>query len=304
MRNTISIIITTYNGAKYLREQLDSVYAQTLLANEVIAIDDCSTDSTLEILEEYHKKYGLIYFKNEVNLGVNANFEKGIKLCTGDYICCCDQDDVWFPEKNEILYRKMQEIENDGPCVVSSRNTFVDAKLNIKHDTELKKDTCDYRDTILFHLSQGASMMLNRKCLEYIFPFPDKETGICYDFHIGYIVAMAGKKYDLKQSLMYYRVHENNITASFGKKSEHFVLRKNRPTSVVAEHYIRTFKYANKGYPILFPKDRINYVNRIIRLAEESNFFHVIGLLLTTFHIPLSSRFHSALRAFANIFLK
>lgn len=299
----ISIVLTTYNGEKYLRQQLDSVFAQTLSADEVIAIDDCSNDNTLEILEEFHQKYNLIYSCNEYNLGVNANFEKALKQCTGNYICFCDQDDVWFPEKTETLYNKMREIEDEGPCIVTSRNTVVDSDLKIHYNTELKKDTSFYRDTIIYHLSQGASLLMNRKCLEYIFPFPANGQ-ICYDFHIGYIIAMIGKKYDLKQSLMYYRVHGNNLTASLGKiRHNHSVLRKKRPTSVVANHFILTFKNANNQITNLTTPDRLCFVNRIIRISEESSYFKLLWLLLTTTHIPFLRKLHSLLRMTLNVFL-
>jgi glycosyltransferase involved in cell wall biosynthesis len=92
----ISLAMPTYNGERFLREQLDSIYNQTIVPDEVIVVDDCSTDGTISILEEYKKKYGLKYWVNEKNLGYNKNFEKAISLCTGDYIALSDQDDVWF----------------------------------------------------------------------------------------------------------------------------------------------------------------------------------------------------------------
>src|SRR5574344_2136916 len=97
----ISLALPTYNGEKYLREQLDSIFNQTMVPEEIVVVDDRSTDSTIQILEEYKQKYGLKYYINEQNLGYNKNFEKAITLCQGDYIALCDQDDVWLPEKIE-----------------------------------------------------------------------------------------------------------------------------------------------------------------------------------------------------------
>ena len=146
----LSVLVPVFNLSAYVAECLISILEQQAdFEFEVIAVDDCSTDDTVSILKEYALKYGLKYFINEKNLGVNANFEKGLRLSLGDYICFCDQDDVWFAEKNETLFKKMLQIEDNGPCIVSSRNTFVDANLNIKYTTERKKDTDDYRDTIL-----------------------------------------------------------------------------------------------------------------------------------------------------------
>ena len=96
MADKISVVLTTYNGEKFLKEQLDSLYNQTMLPDEIVVVDDCSNDKTVEILEKYKNTKGLRYYVNDVNIGVNKNFEKAIKLCQGDYIALCDQDDIWF----------------------------------------------------------------------------------------------------------------------------------------------------------------------------------------------------------------
>lgn len=297
--------MATYNGERFLREQLDSIYRQTLQPDEVLVVDDCSTDGTVGILEEYHKKYGLKYVVNEHNLHVNKNFEKGLKLCTGDYISICDQDDVWFENKNEILYKKLMELEIQYPnteCAVSSRNTFVDENMKEYHNTELCNDTEDYRDTVLFHLSQGASMMFNRKCLDIVLPLPKKEYNICYDSYIGYIIAMVGHKYDLHQSLMFYRVHGANVTAQLHIKKNDRQLFRHRYTGVVPAHMIRTFKLANIIIKNSVSKEKINYVDRIIRLSCDISLFSRLYFLFTTPQIPLSIKVDSLKAHIANWF--
>lgn len=305
LHHKLSIVLATYNGERFLREQLDSLYSQTLLPDEVIVVDDCSTDGTVNILQEYKDKYGLKYIVNEHNLGVNANFEKGIKLSTGDYISLCDQDDVWFKNKNEILYNKLSQLEikygSSFPCCVSSRNTFVDVNLNIHHTTELKHDTDDYRDTIIHHLSQGSSMMFNRSCKKFIFPIPTSE--ICYDTYIGYVIAMVGHKYDLSQSLMYYRVHGNNVTATLENAQHQFKLRRKRPTSVVPSHMIKTYMKAASIVEKNTSKDKVEYVRRIIKLSQDINLFQRIYILLITRNIPFMKKVYSVKAAILNSFL-
>ena len=301
----LSIVITTYNGEKYLREQLDSLYNQTRLADEVIALDDGSVDATVNILEEYHQKHGLQYVVNEINLRVNKNFEKGIGMATGDYISLCDQDDVWFKEKNETLYNKLQELEcnygKDVPCCVSSRNTYTDMNLNIRQDRERDQDTEDYRDTIIHHLSQGSSMMFNRACLRHILPLPEESEGICYDIHIGYVIAMVGHKYDLRKSLMYYRVHGNNLTAKMNDKSgNRSITIRYRYPGIVPEHMIRTFKYAQSYIKDKTTAEKLRYVNKIITLSQDIGIFHRLGLVLTTSRIPFHARIYSLKAALLN----
>lgn len=309
---TLSIVIATYNGARFLREQLDSIYAQTLHADEVLAVDDCSTDETVEILEEYHRRYGLKYVVNEHNLRVNANFEKALKLTSSDLIMFCDQDDVWMPNKIELMMDKMylmirEESKNtndDIPLMVTSRDTYVDSQMNISHSLALAADSDDFKDTILYHLSQGSASMFNRKTLEYIFPFPDWNTKICYDFHVGYIVAMIGRKYNMKESLMYYRVHGGNVTARSLKtvkdKSNFF---RHRDQSVLPRHFINTFKYCNALISDHIPQDRLDYVNKIIKIADTKNPFTLLRLLFTTERITSKMRKNSIKNYLLNLIL-
>lgn len=96
----ISIVMATYNGGRFLKEQLNSLCKQTRIPDEVIVVDDGSTDNTLAILEEFSKVLNLSIHINTNHLGVNGNFEKGLNLCSGDYIMFCDQDDYWLPNNN------------------------------------------------------------------------------------------------------------------------------------------------------------------------------------------------------------
>ncbi len=99
-QKTVSIIMGTYNGEKFIREQLDSILAQTYPIKEIIIQDDGSTDGTIAICEEYAEKYPNIHFScNEHNLGFNLNFKSAAMKATCDYVAISDQDDVWFPEK-------------------------------------------------------------------------------------------------------------------------------------------------------------------------------------------------------------
>ena len=87
----ISVAMTTYNGALYLKKQLDSILFQTMAIDELIICDDGSSDETKEIIQDYQKKYPQIHFyENKENLGYKLNFKKAMDLCCGDYIFLCD----------------------------------------------------------------------------------------------------------------------------------------------------------------------------------------------------------------------
>lgn len=138
---TTSIALCTYNGEKYLKEQLDSVFAQSILADEIVICDDGSTDETLKILEDYQSRFPEILkiYQNETNLGFSKNFEKAIYLCTKDIIITSDQDDIW--KKNKIeetlnFFAKNPDFEavfNDLEIVDEQLKTLEPSYLNWKN---------------------------------------------------------------------------------------------------------------------------------------------------------------------------
>lgn len=215
----ISLVMATYNGGKYLREQLDSIYNQTLLPDEIIVVDDCSKDDTIDILKEYSKKYNnLKYYQNETNQGVNKNFEKAISLANGDYISICDQDDVWMPYKIETLYNKIKEIEKDKPACVSSRSIDVDKDLNILYKKKHRKEDSTYEEVLYSNASQGCTMIFNKKLKEEIIPIPEQ---FIYDAYIGILSVFIGNRYVINKPLMFYRHHGNNVVANQIHKYHH-----------------------------------------------------------------------------------
>src|ERR1700760_1987549 len=102
-QNKISVALCTYNGERFLGRQLASIQQQTRLPDELVACDDCSTDRTLEILNDFAAAAGfpVNIIRNEEKLGVAANFERAIRLCQGSLIALCDQDDIWYPSRLE-----------------------------------------------------------------------------------------------------------------------------------------------------------------------------------------------------------
>ena len=118
---TVSVIMTTYNGEKYLREQIDSIISQTYPIYELIIQDDGSTDNTVSIARDYAKSNPAVkVFVNEKNLGLNQNFKTAVMRATGDFVAISDQDDVWYPQKIE------RQIAAIGSCDICSTAYHVD----------------------------------------------------------------------------------------------------------------------------------------------------------------------------------
>ena len=111
---TVAVVMCTYNGEKYLRQQLDSILAQSYPIQELIVQDDCSTDATLAILQEYEAKVPFMrVIENTHNLGFNLNFKTACMRATADLIAISDQDDVWMPEK---IQKQVQAIGDYNLC--------------------------------------------------------------------------------------------------------------------------------------------------------------------------------------------
>lgn len=216
MSGKISIAMATFNGEKYLREQLESLYAQSRVPDEVVACDDGSTDGTVRILEEYRRKRGLKYSVNETRLGVNKNFEQAIRRCTGECIALCDQDDVWLADKVEKLHAKLREIGRNGlPSLVTSNRLDIDAEGRVLHANPPVPDNDSFAPTLLGRKMQGCTFMMDRKLADLVVPLPEG-PGVLFDTYIGTVAAMVGNKYDIGEPLMHYRRHATNV---FGRQA-------------------------------------------------------------------------------------
>ena len=218
----VSIAVATYNGEQFLRQQLDSIYNQTYPRIEVVVSDDCSTDKTIKILEEYQSRYGLIYSSNDFNLGLIKNFEKVISLCSGDYIALSDQDDVWKPKKIETLLREIGEysliyspttevidfegnpIEDVGDFTLAVMGRY-QSHLVCKFGTG--KPT---KNLIAYNWVVSHQVMFKKNLTEVALPIPNS-----IPFHDAWLAICASKLNGIKflnTSLMQYRLHSSSYT--------------------------------------------------------------------------------------------
>lgn len=164
MSATVSIIICTYNGAKYLREQLDSIFAQTYPLYEVIVQDDGSSDETWKILQEYVNMFPQMRtFHNMGAHGVNANFLSAMQRATGEYIAIADQDDIW--EKDKIA-SQMEAIGNKLLCSGHSRPFSTDGSF--AHFDNRPRNVSIFR--MLFLCLPGHTLLFKRELLAMLPP--------------------------------------------------------------------------------------------------------------------------------------
>lgn len=135
---TVSIVMCTYNGEKYLREQLDSIVNQTYPIKELLVQDDCSTDGTCDIVREYAQRYPYIrLIQNERQLGCNRNFYTAMQKADADFVAFSDQDDIWEPDKIAIQVETLTPPSDENSKVLCSGRSeqFTDDGSEIYNDT-------------------------------------------------------------------------------------------------------------------------------------------------------------------------
>lgn len=208
-RPLVSITMCTYNGEKYLHQQIGSVLTQTYQNIELIIVDDASSDNTVKILEDYKRKDNRIrFYANEKNIGYNKNFEKAFGLANGNYIAPCDQDDIWAPSKIETM---MKEWPKDSLFVYSLSGNFI--AEDFEHRTDAPKvyytDIDDTHKLVFNSPVHGHACMFKKELLQYCLPLPND---IFYDWWISMHAASIGTIACIPQTLTWHRVHEKNYS--------------------------------------------------------------------------------------------
>lgn len=206
----ISIAMATYNGEKYLQEQLDSFAVQTIQPDELVVCDDCSNDKTIEILEAFKAKvnFEVRILQNENNCGYAKNFARVICEAKGDYVFLSDQDDVWYPNKIETVLKTFTD--NPKVQLVAHNARCVNAELKPIGMTLFDCDTSHglrYGSAI-----HGFVTCLKRSYLNYMLPVP-----YCYT-HDRWLSLPASElkiRYELDVVLCDYRRHENAVTFDY-----------------------------------------------------------------------------------------
>ncbi len=213
----VSVAVATYNGERYLREQLDSIYAQTFSNLEVVVTDDCSQDKTVEILELYRQKHRLKYYVNDTNLGYAKNFEKAVSLCSGDYIAFSDQDDIFLPDKIETLVREIggySLVYSDAALIDEDGREFAPSYMRYVNFPMLTGKP--FKELIFTCFIRGFQILFTRELLRAALPMPDRVT------HDDWFTILASKHDGIKyvdRALVKYRQHDKNVTGSLPRFS-------------------------------------------------------------------------------------
>lgn len=218
----ISVCIASYNGEKFIKEQLQSILVQLEPDDEVIVSDDNSVDGTLDIIKEFEDSRIRI-FLNENEKGYSQNFENSIRQASGDIIFICDQDDVWMKNKVELM---KNALSNSSLAIHNA--SIVDSNLNLinsKTHFELYQVRKGFLMNFLRTRYIGACMAFKREILEKALPFPVNQKLCAYDYWLTLVAEYYYKVELVQDPLIKYRRHFNNASTG-GVKSKNSLLKK------------------------------------------------------------------------------
>lgn len=226
MKNKISIAMTTYNGEKYVLEQLASLLNQTRTIDEVIIIDDNSSDNTASIVREFIRIKELknwYLFTNFINVGFIKNFYNAIEKTTGDIIFLCDQDDVWEPFKVETMEKVMALnplievlntaillVDENNNCILNHNKSSKSANFNFIKESYQESELVkfDIENILYKNISPGCTICFKKEIKLLL--SKQKNTITPHDWVINILGASKDGLYFLNNKLTRYRIHSNN----------------------------------------------------------------------------------------------
>ena len=216
----IDILLATYNGQEFLREQIDSILNQSYQDFNLIISDDSSEDETYKILKEYEKKDSRIrLFRQEKNLGLIQNFEFLLKQVTSDYFMFSDQDDIWKENKME---KSINKLKQEKAALVYTDLEIVDKNLEIIYPSYWKykniykkiKKYNNFEALYLNNFVTGCTILAKSNYIKDIVPLPKTSKFMLHDYWTALVIASKDKIAYLDEPTIKYRQHKNNRVGS------------------------------------------------------------------------------------------
>ena len=267
------ILMATYNGEKYLGEQIESILAQSDTRWHLTISDDGSTDGTAKIIDEYAARYPerIVRYRSGIRFGnARDHFFHLMKVCDAPYMFFCDQDDVWYPQKIQVMMDEMLRAEaahgKDMPVLVFSDQTPTDEQLrplaqSLMRYQQQYAEVIDYRAILMQNIVTGGAMVINKALAQLAGLCSDTANVIMHDWWIAVVAARFGKVIYLDEALSAYRQHgDNSVGAKNVSSLAHIVDR------MLHLGRLRNAIDAKKRQAAVFSKTYEQYLNREDRL--------------------------------------
>ncbi len=208
-----SIVLASYNGESFIFEQLKSILIQMELNDELIIIDDCSTDNSIILIKQIFEKYNRLntfLFSNKENLGPKKSFEEGLKKASKDIIVLSDQDDIWTKNRLQRIKKNLNYFDF---CTLNSY-LWDNSNKDLKETSILTFDIMPPSKSIIRNIIKpsfiGCHLAFKAEYLDYILPFPN--LVYMHDMYIGIFAILSKSLFVDSLPTMYYRRHLNCYT--------------------------------------------------------------------------------------------
>lgn len=296
---TITVLLSTYNGEKFIREQIDSLLQQEDVELQILARDDGSSDTTLSILEEYSNKFANFNYYHNVNLGPAKSFLDLIKNAPDtEYYALCDQDDYWDKDKLKIAISRLKELDNNKPNLYYSNLRIVDENLTFyrfSHDSEFFNP--NKYSALTENLCTGCTAVFNKTAQELL---KNNIPNFCtmHDTWIYILCKFLGNTVYDSEPHISYRQHSGNVVGAYLKKSK-YALYKERLFRIFKKGLQPRYMNAKSFYEcfgtLLDEEDKrrvlkvVNYKNSI---KDRASLFFDKDISASSFYGNLRFRLH------------
>lgn len=214
----ISVCMATYNGEKFVGQQIKSILVQLGDDDELIISDDSSTDSTVEIIKSFNDSRIKLYIGQYHN--PTLNFENAFSKASGEYIFLSDQDDIWLDNKIEVVMKYLNNYD-----LVAHNCLFIDEDSHIIDDRllfNIKDSQKGFIRNLIHNHYCGCCMAFNRKVLCQSRPYPQ---GIMHDIWVGLVAELWFSPIIINEPLILHRLHLNNVSQTGRKSNLSYILR-------------------------------------------------------------------------------
>jgi glycosyltransferase involved in cell wall biosynthesis len=313
----ISVALASYNGEKYIVEQLESIRKQSLPVDEVIINDDCSTDKTISLIKGFITNHDLVNWKvfiNKANLGFSKNFHEAVKQTTGDLIFLADQDDIWLSNKVETIQQTF--ILNKELKAVASRQMFIDANGGVigkpKNIINNKNSKLSYLPFDFFIGSStipGCTLCFTKEVKTFLNKFgaPDLSKSFGHDWYYCVVAAAIGRFGLIDDVLIKRRMHENNASKVSSRKTTVLSVNAERRKKYLTEIFLahqflsenNTFTSQLNDKEVVKVKQMLTFFKKRLHFLNSRNLFIWIDLGFSCFkYYQCSKSFKGAIQLY------
>ncbi|MFC5531029.1 glycosyltransferase family 2 protein [Cohnella yongneupensis] len=301
--STIALLLSTFNGHKYLKDFLDSLASQSYQNFILFVRDDGSSDETVSIIETYKEKLTLHLLEERSNLGAKLSFNRLLEYTENnfkyEYFMFADQDDIWLPDKIESTFTRMKALEHEHPgepVLIHTDLIICDEIANVISPSfwdyqNLDPSRTQLNQLLVQNVITGCTMMINRKLAQVCQPIP--QHCMMHDWWIGLVASCFGHIGHLNKGTILYRQHGKNQVGTNGYRFKSAVAKIREPFSIdpnINQCFIlfRSFEdimddrliNTLTAYLALRKPGRINKIKLVIKWK-----FYKKGLLLNSFYI-------------------